>query len=1043
MANTTVTGKIGDQEVELINAASEATMLKLLEAMNKMAGIQTGSKSNGNGASPGNNNAQAQANASNTASAALTKAGQAVGKFAGAITEVASSVLGFAGQLVGGTLSALVNLTKELFFGGDKLSDFTKHLASLPSILGVLGGAIHTLTAVLDGVFETYKSVREVGGNFGNSMIELVKVAAESGMTLSRFGSLVASNAQTIALLGTSVANGAKRFGELSKGLREGEIGQRLLGMGYTIDDLNNTLLNYTTISARMGRLSVMSNRELTESAGRFALQLDRAAAASGVSRKDLAKTVEELSGDAAILAAAQKLPEAARAQFILDLAQLSKTFPELSTMILSGVKGVYKDLGPLSSQMSEFIAITQKISSGQVRATDVQTELIEAARKARDRILGSMSAGQIEMLSQQDPKFKAAFDAIIKTAAITQKSLDDITAQQAKTDAITKTFGKFADLIERFRANVALTMLSSEAFNKALALLESMFAENADLLQPVLDGVVDGFTSFLQEINEFIVTVGSDGWGTAFKNAFTHLLAAIFLTEDELSQGEDGWMNNQQQMLAVQEKLKGYLIEGFKALGEGMVTGVKELWANPEIKNAVILGIGGLFALFAGSKLLGGLLEGIGNRAGRGSSGAPTPPTAGGGGGALASLGGQLSQAAGWLAKGVAIGASMVAIGYGLSEMAKGMKEFEGLDWEDMGKAGVTLTALTGAMMLLGKVLSGPQIVGFAIGTAAVAALGLALRAFPADVLHELAVIMGTVFEGVGKTIERVFNGIGNIITKITEMRTAVIDATTKQIKELSNIPADNMFAAAKGIQAIKDALDGFSPGFFSGISQGLGSLFAPNRVGPLDKMAELGPKLLIAAEGFTAFKSAMAGFSLANLDISDSQVNNFVKMASKFPDFNNGVAGLGAQASNLNSAAEAFSAFTLASKDFDMNKFTFTREQIATLADGTLKLKALGEQLRSAKDGFQKLDTQGLKNIKDGITALSTEMKALTLFLQGDFAKALDSIRSKDQVGLLTDLGSKLDTLNSSVASLISIEDASKRNLDTIVSKKAGKIN
>ena len=40
------------------------------------------------------------------------------------------------------------------------------------------------------------------------------------------------------------------------------------------------------------------------------------------------------------------------------------------------------------------------------------------------------------------------------------------------------------------------------------------------------------------------------------------------------------------------------------------------------------------------------------------------------------------------------------------------------------------------------------------------------------------------------------------------------------------------------------------------------------------------------------------------------------------------------------------------------------------------------------------------------------------------------------------MSELGNKLDTLNSSVRSLITIEDASKKNLDTIANKSPGAI-
>ena len=53
--------------------------------------------------------------------------------------------------------------------------------------------------------------------------------------------------------------------------------------------------------------------------------------------------------------------------------------------------------------------------------------------------------------------------------------------------------------------------------------------------------------------------------------------------------------------------------------------------------------------------------------------------------------------------------------------------------------------------------------------------------------------------------------------------MRTAGTEATTKQIKELSDIPADKLFSAAQGVDALLSALDGFGDGIFSKISDSL----------------------------------------------------------------------------------------------------------------------------------------------------------------------------------------------------------------------------
>ena len=301
---------------------------------------------------------------------------------------------------------------------------------------------------------------------------------------------------------------------------------------------------------------------------------------------------------------------------------------------------------------------------------------------------------------------------------------------------------------------------------------------------------------------------------------------------------------------------------------------------------------------------------------------------------------------------------------------------------------------------------------------------------------------MMATVFEGIGKTVERVFTGISNIIGKITEMRTSVIDATTQQIKTLSQIPSDKMFAAAAGIDAIKKALDGFSPGFLGGLSEGLGGLFGKDKVGPLQQMANLGPQLQNAAVGFTAFKTALDGMKIANLSMTSEQTSSFETLARRLPEFTTTITALGTQAANINATANAIGAFKQATTGFDLKDFSFSKEQLVSLADGTTKLRQLSEQLRASKDGFQKLDQQGLKNIKEGVEGLSKAFKDFNESFIDKFLPKFDVLKSKTQEGLMTDIGTKLDTLNSSVNSLITIEDTSKKHLDTIASKKAGKI-
>jgi len=83
-------------------------------------------------------------------------------------------------------------------------------------------------------------------------------------------------------------------------------------------------------------------------------------------------------------------------------------------------------------------------------------------------------------------------------------------------------------------------------------------------------------------------------------------------------------------------------------------------------------------------------------------------------------------------------------------------------------------------------------------------------------DTIKDIGTAIGTVITSIG-------DSIGNIIDKITSMETAGTEATTKQIKDLSAIPGDKMLETAKGIEAIKKAIDGFGGGTFSKMLGGL----------------------------------------------------------------------------------------------------------------------------------------------------------------------------------------------------------------------------
>ena len=310
--------------------------------------------------------------------------------------------------------------------------------------------------------------------------------------------------------------------------------------------------------------------------------------------------------------------------------------------------------------------------------------------------------------------------------------------------------------------------------------------------------------------------------------------------------------------------KLKTFYDAFFGPKG-GFVEGFKTLFGDVGGLGGVVLGLGTVTALLAANKIakffgplkagVGKLLSGIGGLAKR----IPGIPGGGAGAAAAATPGGAVSKAAG------GIGAKIKAAGKGLGGFISGL-----------------LKGIAGGLAAFANPAA---LVGLAAMAAAFLAVSAAIRimspAFePIGKLFEsLGETVKSAFEGLGtfikdigesikKVITGIADGIGNVIDKITAMQTAGTEATTKQIKELSGIPADALHAAAKGIDAMKAALDGFGGGAFS---KAVGNLFGGS--GPIDKIIELSkkvPELMKAAEAISILGAAGSNYAMAEAEIA-----------------------------------------------------------------------------------------------------------------------------------------------------------------------------
>jgi len=259
----------------------------------------------------------------------------------------------------------------------------------------------------------------------------------------------------------------------------------------------------------------------------------------------------------------------------------------------------------------------------------------------------------------------------------------------------------------------------------------------------------------------------------------------------------------------------------------------------------------------------------------------------------------------------------AMALMGASLIPFAISAKQFNEVEWESLGKAGVALLGLAGVAFLLGKA-SGSMITGalaigvlggalwvagkgfqqFAeldwktIGMGFVAIGGLGVIAAALSFALPFIIPGSIAIAALGAALIPFAYAAGMAAPALTEIASA-FDA-------FSNVPISTMFAIPAALAAVGAALVAMSAGnFVSGILDGIGKLFGNES--PIDKIVRLAE----SAPNVIQLGAAMRGFGddvdamMAGLDRLDpSKVDKLEELGEKIEKFMDSMPGVIGQA-------------------------------------------------------------------------------------------------------------------------------------------------
>jgi hypothetical protein len=291
---------------------------------------------------------------------------------------------------------SFVGLGKAAFEGQGSISAFTDNVKGL----GILGTR-------LDVNIETFRQLSQTGANFGKSIVDLRLAAGEAALPLDDFAKLVASNSNNLAALFGSTTKGAKEIARLGAETRRLGI-DRLAPLGFTVDEINETLLLNLDSQRRTGVLNQLTERQRVNSAINFALELDKLAKLTGAQRQDLMNEIEAQKANERFQVSLQNVTEETRQRLQGFAGAVSKAAPGLTEgvqdLIATGGRPITEASIELIQNIPQLRGVIQNLVSGTSSSGEALRDFSNLVPGSVERFRDATVTGTVGFTRLQGP---------------------------------------------------------------------------------------------------------------------------------------------------------------------------------------------------------------------------------------------------------------------------------------------------------------------------------------------------------------------------------------------------------------------------------------------------------------------------------------------------------------------------------------------------------------------------------------------------------------------------------------------------------------
>lgn len=345
-----------------------------------------------------------------------------------------------------GAAETTVALGKAAYKGAGDISDFT---AVFKDRLGLIGVGLQNFGNFADTSLDAFRTLSNVGANFGQNLFALRETAASAALPLQDFVKLISANSESLALLYGNTTQGAKRFSQLSEQFRRTSI-ERLAPLGFTVDQLNEVLLTTLTLQRRTGNFVEGSTQDQIASAERLGVELDKLSKLTGQQRTQLAKQIEsQLANERFTAFLTTKTGEAGQrlSAFAASINGLAPGLTEgFQDLIANSGVPVTESAKMLVQNIPEASGIIQQLTAGTIDSVQALKLLRDAAQRSNKSLAGVAVTGQVG--------FARLFSEVGKLANAKLNETELTDEQREAQKKATESLALFEDSTKRLSAS-------------------------------------------------------------------------------------------------------------------------------------------------------------------------------------------------------------------------------------------------------------------------------------------------------------------------------------------------------------------------------------------------------------------------------------------------------------------------------------------------------------------------------------------------------------------------------------------------------------